>query len=51
MQSTNHLDTVKEVFTVDNGNVSCTGTININGGVLYKNGAPSSGPGSNGYAC
>ena len=32
IQSTNNPDTVAEVFTVDNGNVSCTGSITANSG-------------------
>jgi hypothetical protein len=32
VQSTNNPDTITEVFTVDNDNVSCTGSITANSG-------------------
>jgi hypothetical protein len=35
--SVNNPDTITEVFTVDNGNVSCTGTLTTSG-VIYLNG-------------
>ena len=35
----------------NSGNITCSGSINVNGGVLYINNNPASNPGSNTYAC
>jgi len=35
----------------NSGNITCSGSINVNGGVLYINNNPASNPGSNGYVC
>ncbi len=43
IQSTANPDSISQVFTVDNGNVSCTGDLTIANGLSYfpKNGNPS----------
>ncbi len=36
IQSTTTPDIISEVFTVDNGNVSCTGKITLNGELINQ---------------